>query len=182
MDKKLSEEQAIQFNALVLPHLNAAYNLARWLTRSDHDAQDVVQAAFLRALKFFDGFQGGNAKAWLLTIVRNTFYSSLRDNQHDQENVDFDETMHSTNDHSSFPESVVENRDLNRIINQTLEKLPTSFREIVILKDIEELSYKEIADVVGIPVGTVMSRLARGRKMLSAHLKSAGVGESNGMQ
>lgn len=188
------EDETRRFEMIVLPHLDAAYNLARWLTRNDHDAEDLVQMAFVRAFKFFDGYHGGNAKAWLLTIVRNTFYTSLRDNQHEDANIDFDETTHSTQvseqvsaqQGSSYgigcnPESIVASHDTSRIVNQALEQLPQPFREILILKEMEELSYKEIAGVVGIPVGTVMSRLARGRKMLIDSLKLVGAGGENGL-
>jgi RNA polymerase sigma-70 factor (ECF subfamily) len=180
----LNEDETHRFEMIVLPHLNAAYNLARWLTRNDFDAQDLVQTAFVRAFKFFDGFHGGNARAWLLTIVRHTFYTSLRDNQHEDANVDFDETTHTIHQSSSYgignnPESIATSHDTSRVVNQALEQLPDAFREILILKEMEDLSYKEIADVVGIPIGTVMSRLSRGRKMLVEALKL--VGGSNGL-
>jgi len=173
-----------QFEQIVMPHLDAAYNLARWLTRNDHDAEDLVQMAFVRAVKFFDGYQGGNPRAWLLTIVRHTFYTSLRDNQHEHADIDFDEAIHSSQDRSGVgvnPETILTSQDTGRVVRQALEKLPNNFREIVILKEIEELSYKEIADIAGIPIGTVMSRLARGRKMLVDYLHTVGFGGTNGM-
>lgn len=176
-------DKIIQFEKVVLPHLDAAYNLARWLTRNDHDAQDLVQMSFVRAVRFFDGYQGGNARAWLLTIVRNTFYTSLRDSE--PESIDFDETMHSNEELSPHvhcsPEDQASSRDASRLVNQALERLPNAFREIVILKELDGLSYKEIAELAGIPLGTVMSRLARGRKMLAGLLNMAGIGASNGM-
>ncbi|PRC90809.1 sigma-70 family RNA polymerase sigma factor [Solimicrobium silvestre] len=183
-------DETSRFEAIVLPHLDAAYNLARWLTRNDHDAEDLVQMAFVRAFKFYSGFHGGNARAWLLTIVRHTFYTSLRDQQPENEDVNFDEALHSAHENSGHgspydigcnPENSVENSDTSRVVNQALEKLPQTFREIVILKEIENLSYKEIAEVAGIPIGTVMSRLARGRKLLLNYLQQVGVGGSNGL-
>jgi RNA polymerase sigma-70 factor (ECF subfamily) len=168
-----------QFEQIMMPHLDAAYSLARWLTRNDHDAEDLVQMAFVRAVRFFDGYQGGNARAWLLTIVRNTFYSTLRDQPDDA--VDFDESIHSMNDCASTPENSLLKQESKRVVNQALEQLPNNFREMIILKELEELSYKEIADLAGIPIGTVMSRLARGRKMLLAYLQKAGIGGSHGV-
>ncbi len=168
-----------------MPHLDAAYNLARWLTRNDHDAQDLVQMSFIRAVRFFDGYKGGNARAWLLTILRNTFYNELRDHHHDE--IHFDETLHSDQealneaaqfDMGSNPENILASRDTCRGVNQALQKLPASFREVIILKEMEEFSYSEIAEITGIPIGTVMSRLARGRKLLLAYLKGI---DSNGL-
>jgi RNA polymerase sigma-70 factor (ECF subfamily) len=168
-----------QFEKIMLPHLDAAYNLARWLTRNDHDAEDLVQTAFVRAVRFFDSYQGGNPRAWLLTIVRHTFYTGLRDNRQDEQT--FDEDIHSPLPCASGPEQNQNSRDTSRIVNQALEKLPNTFREVLILKELEEMSYKEIADLAGIPIGTVMSRLARARKLLLTYLNGAGSGESHGM-
>lgn len=178
------QDQISRFEDIVLPHLDAAYNLARWLTHNHQDAEDLVQMAFVRALKFFGGFHGGNARAWLLTIVRNTFYTSLRDNQHEEANIDFDEatlSTLSTQESSSFdvgcnPENRAASHDTCRVVNQALEKLPPIFREVIILKEMEELSYQEIAEIIGIPIGTVMSRLARGRKLLSELLQMDDIG------
>jgi RNA polymerase sigma-70 factor (ECF subfamily) len=186
MEKPLKEKNKIsQFEQIVLPHLDAAYNLARWLTKNDHDAEDLVQMAFVRAVRFFDGYQGGNPRAWLLTIVRHTFYTTLRDNPRD--GIDFDEALHSNLEQGapfgvgSNPESNAASQDTSRIVNQALEQLPNNFREIVILKEIEELSYKEIADLADIPIGTVMSRLSRGRKLLAEYLQKAGIGGTHGV-
>lgn len=185
MDNYLDEaEKTSQFETIVLPHLDAAYNLARWLARNDQDAEDLVQAAFMRAFKFFDGFHGGSARAWLLTIVRRTYFTSLRDNRHERDDVYFDEAIHGQNeewDKSSYsfgadPETVLAAHDTKRAVNQALEHLPPHFREIVILKEIENLSYKEIAEIAGIPIGTVMSRLARGRKLLADYFTKNSVG------
>jgi len=171
----IEQSKTRRFEAIVLPHLDAAYNLARWLTRSDQDARDIVQEAYLRAFKFFDGFRGGNGRAWLLGIVRNTFYTWLRQNRKQDSNTPFDEESHSMEatgpgQPDNNPESILSRADDARRVNQALAKLPLEFREIVVLRDLEDLSYKEIAEVSAIPIGTVMSRLARGRKLLLADL------------
>ena len=180
MESPLKNNQQIsQFEQIMLPHLDAACNLARWLTRNDHDAEDLVQMAFVRAVKFFDGYQGGNPRAWLLTIVRHTFYTALRDHAHDEQT--FDEDLHSPLAEFSVAEQNQLSRDNCRIVNLALEQLPNNFREVLILKEMEELSYREIADLAGIPIGTVMSRLARARKLLLEYLNQAGMGGSHGM-
>ena len=176
------DDSTAQFEALALPHLDAAYNLARWLTRDDHDAHDLVQAAFLRAFRFRAGFRGGDAKAWLMTIVRNTYYTQLRDSRHQQDEVDFDETLHGCDDDSAYaigadPARIVAGRDAGKLINRALATLPHAFREVLVLKELDELSYQQIAQVAGIPVGTVMSRLARARKLLLACLVKERAGE-----
>lgn len=174
-----------EFEALLLPHLDAAYNLARWLTRNDQHAEDLVQMAYLRAFRFFDGFRGTDARAWLLTILRNVYFTSLRDNRHEHADVSFDEDLHgqgmeqseaSPFDIGNSPESILASHDAKRLVNQALESLPLTFREVVVLKEIDDLSYKEIAEITDIPIGTVMSRLARGRKMLVDYLKKNGGG------
>lgn len=158
------------FDQVVLPHLDAAYNLARWLTRNGHDAEDVVQEAFLRALKFFGGFHGVNPRAWLLAIVRNSCYDWLRRNRPSEVLAEFDEELHVPVDPSPTPEDrVMEQADRLRI-RAALEALPLPWREVLILRELEGLSYKEIADVAGIKIGTVMSRLARARSGLQQQL------------
>jgi RNA polymerase sigma-70 factor, ECF subfamily len=158
------------FDQVVLPHMDAAYNLARWLTRNGHDAEDVVQEAFLRALRFFGGFHGGNARAWLLAIVRNTCYDWLRRNRPSEASASFDEEVHSAADQSPTPEDLlIEQADRLRL-REALESLPLAWREVLILRELEGLSYKEIADVAGIKMGTVMSRLARARSGLQQRL------------
>jgi len=165
---------------MLLPHLDAAYNLARWLTRSDQNAEDLVQTAYLRAFKFFDGFRGTDARAWILTILRNVYFTSLRDSRHEHADVSFDEDIHgraveqlegSPYDIGNNPEIVQAAHDTRRLVSQALESLPQTFREVIVLKEINDLSYKEIAEITDIPIGTVMSRLARGRKMLGDFLK-----------
>jgi RNA polymerase sigma factor (sigma-70 family) len=162
--------QSSAFDQVVLPHLDAAYNLARWLTRNGHDAEDVVQEAFLRALRFFGGFHGGNARAWLLAIVRNTCYDWLRRHRPSEAPAPFDEELHSAVDQSPTPEDLVmEQADRQRLL-EALESLPLVWREVLVLRELEELSYKEIAEVAGIKMGTVMSRLARARAGLKQQL------------
>jgi RNA polymerase sigma factor (sigma-70 family) len=186
MSGDLEEKDRIgEFEAIVLPHLDAAYNLARWLTRDEQQAQDVVQAAFLRAFRFFGGFRGGDARAWLFTIVRHTYYTTLRDGRLEHGDVSFDEDTHGESEGEggtalyevgADPESVAEARDAVRLVNEALQRLPEGYREIVILKEMEDLSYKEIAEIAGIPIGTVMSRLARGRKLLGDYLRKHALG------
>ena len=167
-------EQNRRFQALVLPHLNAAFNLARWLARNDQDAEDVVQEACLRAYKFFDSFQGQGGRVWLLSIVRNAFYSWLEQGRRQGSSTPFDEEAHSMESGleplDNNPESILSRADDARCVNQALARLPLEFREVVVLRDLQDLSYKEIAEVAAIPIGTVMSRLARGRKLLLADL------------
>jgi RNA polymerase sigma factor (sigma-70 family) len=165
-----------RFEEAVVPHLNAAYNLARWLTRNGDDAEDVVQEAYLRAFKSFDGFRGGDERAWLLTIVRNTCYTWLRANRPQERTISYDEEIHTTENASRNPETLLlENAD-HQLLKNALEELPLEFREVLVLRELEGLSYKEIAALAGIPVGTVMSRLARARERLQ-RLSSAGVKE-----
>jgi RNA polymerase sigma-70 factor (ECF subfamily) len=160
-----------RFEQAVLPHLDAAYNLARWLTRNDEDAQDVAQESFLRALRFFDGYQGGNMRAWLLTIVRNTCYTWLHQNRPPASAVEFDEEIHSDEvSGSADPEiQVLANAD-KETVHRALSELPEIFREVLVLREMEGMSYKEIADVTSVSMGTVMSRLARGRTRLRESL------------
>jgi RNA polymerase sigma-70 factor (ECF subfamily) len=158
------------FDQVVLPHLDAAYNLARWLTRNEHDAEDVVQEAFLRALRFFSGFHGGNARSWILTIVRNSGYDWLRRNRPSEVSAPFEEEVHSPVDPSPTPEDRVMKEVDRRRIREALESLPVAWREVLILRELEGLSYKEIAEVAGIRIGTVMSRLARARSGLQQQL------------
>ena len=158
------------FDQVVLPHLDAAYNLARWLTRNGHDAEDVVQEAFLRALRFFGGFHGGNVRAWLLAIVRNTCYDWLRRHRPSEVSTSFDEEVHSAVDQSPTPENLLMEKVDRLRLRDALETLPLAWREVLILRELEGLSYKEIADVAGIKMGTVMSRLARARAGLQQQL------------
>ena len=159
-----------RFEQVVLPHLDAAYNLARWLVRSPADADDVVQEACLRALRFFGGFRGGDSRAWLLKIVRNTCYSWVRKNRPAETSDEFDETLHSGEQPVESPESTLVSRLEGDRVREALETLPVAFREVLVLREIEELSYKEISEVTGLPMGTVMSSLSRARQKLRKQL------------
>jgi|SRR5271154_1177046 len=158
------------FEQVVLPHLDAAYNLARWLVRNTHDAEDVVQEACLRAVKFFEGYREGNSRAWLLRIVRNTAYSFLEKKRPAELAEEFDETVHGPSAESLDAEAVLVQGVESRMLQEALEALPVRCREALILRELEELSYKEIAEVMGVPIGTVMSSLARGRAQLRESL------------
>lgn len=159
------------FEQAVLPHLDAAYSLARWLTRNDQDAQDVTQEACLRAFRFFDGYQGGNMRSWLLTIVRNTCYTWMHQNRHGDSTELFNEEIHSPElSGSPDPEIQVLASADKETLRRALEELPDAFREALVLREIEGMSYKEIADVTSVSLGTVMSRLARARTRLRQSL------------
>jgi len=164
-----------RFEEVALPHLDAAYNLARWITRHPQDAEDMVQEAYLRAFKFLDSFRGEDGRAWLLTIVRNTCYTWLQQKLGQALDTSFDEESHGLDGHGSAtaldqsdnnPEAIMLQEANRQWIHQALERLPLEFREILVLRELEDLSYKEIAAIADIPLGTVMSRLARGCKLL----------------
>jgi RNA polymerase sigma-70 factor (ECF subfamily) len=155
-----------QFEQAILPHLDAAYNLARWLTGNDADAQDVVQEASLRAFKFFGGFRGENSRAWLLTIVRRTCYTWLSRNRAHVPITELDENAFVLEDAAANPDELTARSFDAHRVRAALEKLPVEFREIIVWREMEGFSYKEISDAAGIPLGTVMSRLARARKQL----------------
>jgi RNA polymerase sigma-70 factor, ECF subfamily len=159
-------ERLILYEEKVLPHLDAAYNLARWLAGNDHDAQDVAQEASLRAFKFFGGFHGEDARAWLLTIVRNTFYTWLRKNRPPANTIEMNDETLDIEDVSASPAAVHPQFADADTVRRAIAELPLEFREIVILREMEGFSYKEIADLAEVPMGTVMSRLARARKLL----------------
>ena len=164
-----------RFEATVLPHLDAAYTLARYLTRHDHDAQDIVQDAYVRALKYFSGFRGGgpdgdDGRAWLLAIVRNTAYTWRRRHRVDALATEFDEELHSEAVAEHDPAAALERDTARESLHRALDRLPPEFREVIVLRELEGLSYKEIGDVTGVPVGTVMSRLSRARRRLQEAL------------
>jgi len=159
-----------RFEAVVLPHLDAAYNLARWLTRNEHDAQDIVQDASLRAFRFLDGFRGGNSRAWVLSIVRNTSYTWLQQNRKADLLSSLEDDQHALEDPSPIPDLALLRGDEHQALMQAVEELPPEFREVIVLRELEELSYKEIAGIVQVPIGTVMSRLARARQQLAQRL------------
>lgn len=162
-----------RFEAIVLPHLDAAYTLARYLTRNEHDAQDVVQDSYLRALKYFDGFrgsEGSDGRAWLLAIVRNTAFTSRRRYRRETNAAEFDEKLHSEAVADVHPEAALLGSSARESLHQALDQLPAEFREVIVLRELQGLSYKEIGEVTGVPVGTVMSRLSRARSRLQQAL------------
>ncbi len=177
VDETRGAADARNFEQIVVPHLDAAYNLARWLVRNTHDAEDVVQEAYLRAFKFFSGYQGGDARAWLLKIVRNTSYTFLEKNRPADLGVEFDEKVHATDAGKPDAEAVLLQSVESRMLHEALGELPLKFREILVLRELEGMSYKDIADVTGVPIGTVMSGLARARTQLRERLLQARAGE-----
>jgi RNA polymerase sigma-70 factor (ECF subfamily) len=166
------DDQLGDFEQAVLPHLDAAYNLARWLLRNDQDAQDVAQEAYLRAFRFFPGFRGGNARAWLLKIVRNTCYTWLHANRPLQDAAEFDENLFRPDSCAPNPEEAMLQNDSSTLVRKAMEKLPPNYREVMILRELEGMSYREIADITGLPAGTVMSSLSRARGRLRQILAS----------
>jgi RNA polymerase sigma-70 factor (ECF subfamily) len=167
-----------RFEAVALPHLDAAYNLARWLTRDDHAAEDVVQEAYLRALKFFGSFRGGDGKAWILAIVRNACFDWLKLRRTEDLHDPFEEDIHSpainhptkAGEMAGDPETSATRSAAAERIGDAVESLPAEYREALVLRELEGLSYKEIASIAEVPIGTVMSRLARARKQLRKQL------------
>ena len=160
-----------RFEELTLPHLDAAYNLARWLVKNEQDAEDIVQEAYMRAFKFFATFRGDNARTWLLAIVRNTSYTWLKENRSGA-TTPFDENIHGDVDGVANQESKLVNDADALLVRQALNELPLEFREVMVLREMEGLSYKEISEMANVPLGTVMSRLARARKWLQDRLAS----------
>ena len=171
---------AVRFEEVALPHLPAAYNLARWLVRHDQDAEDVVQEAYLRAFKFFGGYRGGESRTWLLTIVRNTCYSWLQRNRARELTDSIDDSHEEATIDFSNPELRLIQKADAQMVRAALAELPLEFREVMVMRELEELSYKEIATIADLPIGTVMSRLARGRKRLHSLLATHAVAESKG--
>ena len=164
-----------QFEQVIVPHLDAAYNLARWLAGNDHDAEDITQEASLRAFRFLSGFRGGNSRSWLLTIVRNTAYTWLKQNRPQAVVSIAEDELHEIEDPEALRNysSALHHADRD-VLRAALEDLPTEFREVLILRELEGLSYKEISEVADAPIGTVMSRLARARKQLQDFLAKKG--------
>jgi RNA polymerase sigma-70 factor (ECF subfamily) len=160
------------FEQTMLPHLDAAYNLAHWLLRHEHDAEDAVQDAFLRAHQAFDRFRGTDARPWLLTIVRNVCYSRLRERQRGALPESFDDEIHGSAYDPAEANAIAWREVKSAQLHRALEQLPAEFREVIVLHEIEGLAYREIADVAEIPIGTVMSRLARARQKLQAELRA----------
>jgi len=165
-----------RFETAALPHLDAAYNLARWLLRDDHSAQDAVQEAYLRAFRFFEHLRGEDARPWLLGIVRNTCYTLLQKRRQTGEHVEFDEErdtdlIEATVRREDNPERLLLSRLESARLDQAIERLAPRFREVIVLRELEELSYQEIAQTVEVPLGTVMSRLSRARALLREMLE-----------
>jgi RNA polymerase sigma-70 factor, ECF subfamily len=168
------DDRRRRFELLALPHLDAAFNLARWLAGNTTDAEDVVQDAYMRAYRYFDAFQGGNFRVWLLTIVRNAFVTWVKENRSNRmvflpdtpvaESADSEETMWGSRPRD--PESLLMERIDSQTLSRLMEQLPAEYREVLLLREVEDLAYKEIAEVTGVPIGTVMSRLSRARLSL----------------
>ena len=166
------QNKLASFEQAVLPHLDAAYNLARWLTHNDADAEDVVQEAYLRAFRFFGGFHGENGRAWLLGIVRNTSYTWMQQNRSPELNMPLDDELHEVKGNDLNPEALLLQKADAQMLRQAVEELPVEFREVLVLRELDEMSYKQIAVLADLPIGTVMSRLARARKRLQQILAS----------
>jgi len=158
-------EKLARFEQIVIPHLDAAYNLARWLLRNEQDAEDAVQEAYLRAFRFFDTFEGGDGRPWLLAIVRNACRTLFQRTGAKESTTEFDEHKHSAGGATGAEERMLKQVDIDSV-RSCIDELPPDYREVVILRELEELSYKEIAAAVAAPVGTVMSRLSRARSRL----------------
>ena len=170
--QRLSRRELDRFDESVLPYLDAAYNLARYLLRDVHDAEDAVQEGYLRALRHLDGLRGVDGRAWLLSIVRNTCFTQMRRRRGGGEKLEFDEAIHTGDDEASGPETDLARTIAAQSVREGLAGLSVEFREVVVLRELEGLSYKEIAQVTGVPIGTVMSRLARGRRQLLLALQA----------
>ena len=171
------DENRRRFESLALPHVDAAYNLARWLTRNDQDAQDVVQEALMRALRYMARFHGENARAWLLQIVRNACFSWLEENRPSERTYldDADDSLlEIAAPAADEPHSVAQRKAERLEINQAIAALPIPFREVLVLRELEDLSYNDIARIAEIPIGTVMSRLARARGLMRVALMPSG--------
>lgn len=165
-----NQAELASFEEAILPHMDAAYNLAKWVLRNEQDAQDVVQEAYLRAFRSFGGFRGSNGRAWLLTIVRNTSYTLLKKKHAVDLVATFDEKIHVADDESANPAAILEHAEDAELMTNAIEQLPAEFREILVLRHQEDLSYKEIGEILKVPTGTVMSRLARARTRLKEYL------------
>ncbi len=165
-------DKTARFEQAIMPHLNSAYNLARWLVRDDQDAQDMVQEACLRAFTFFEGFHGEDGRAWLLAIVRNTCFNWLKKNRAHELEMVFDEQVHTAAAAGQDPEVLLLRKADREMLQHGLERLPAEFREVLVLRELEGMSYRQIATIADIPIGTVMSRLARARKRLEQDLAS----------
>lgn len=166
------ETQPANFDRTILPHLDAAYSLARWLIGNERDAEDVTQEACLRAFKFFGTFRGGDARSWLLTIVRRSAWNWLQSNRRHDDAIEFDEELHGGEDATPNPEAALTRAGDVETVRQAIATLPAVFREALVLRELEGCAYKEIAEIAGVPIGTVMSRLTRARQQLQIALST----------
>jgi RNA polymerase sigma-70 factor (ECF subfamily) len=165
----LDSDERGRFERVALPHLDAAYNLARWLTRDEHGAEDVVQEAFYRAARFFAGFRGSDGRTWLLAVVRRASYDWLQKQRRWTASAPFDEDAHSPSKGDDPEVLAIRKADVD-LLRRVVEDLPTEYREVIVLRELEGLSYQQIATVTEVPLGTVMSRLSRARKQLQKRL------------
>jgi RNA polymerase sigma-70 factor (ECF subfamily) len=163
----------LRFEQTILPHLDAAYNLARSLMHDEDEAADAVQDACLRAVRFIGGFRGDDGRVWLLAIVRNSCYSCFKQGTIRERETEFDDELHSPEIETANPEAMLERSRESETLRHALEELPEEFREIVVMRELEGMDYKKIAEVAGVPIGTVMSRLARARQRLQQALAAA---------
>jgi RNA polymerase sigma-70 factor (ECF subfamily) len=168
MDESIAK--AAMYERIVSPHMDAAWNLARWLVRDPHDAEDVMQEACVRAFRFIDSYRGGDPKSWVLSIVRNVSHTLHRKNRGARSTVALDEQADTIEGDSMQPLEHLEQQASAETLRAAIARLPIEYREPLILREFEQLSYKEIAQVTEVPMGTVMSRLARGRERLVALL------------
>jgi RNA polymerase sigma factor (sigma-70 family) len=181
VEATLTDNESDRFKRLMLPHLDAAYSLACWLTRHEDEARDAVQEGYLRAMRFFGSFRGGDGRGWLLKIVRNACHELRHQERHGLLAGEFDEAaigpeqvaMGAVIAFPRNPEAAAIERADAEDVRRCLRALPPEFREVVVLRELHDLSYREIAGIAGIPLGTVMSRLARGRRLLVASLGKA---------
>ena len=178
--KHQQDDKGMRFSEFVTPHLDAAYKLARWLARNDHDARDLAQEAVMRAWQYFGSFRGDEGKPWLLGIVRRVFLDwrarQVRQMEHEEPlDAELEDAAADESIWAESPQAWAERLSDANTVHAALEALPLAFREVLVLRELEEMSYKEIASVVGVPVGTVMSRLSRGREMMLVALKARGV-------
>jgi RNA polymerase sigma factor (sigma-70 family) len=173
----LDADQRSQFEQVMLPHLDAAFNLARWLTQDEHAAEDVVQEAYFRAARYFGSFRGGDGRPWLLSVVRRASFDWLAKRK-SQSAETFNEEVHDFGDESSNPQFLAIRNFEQARVRQTLEEMPPQLREVIVLRELEGLSYQEVATVAEIPIGTVMSRLSRGRDELQRRLASGAEAET----
>jgi RNA polymerase sigma-70 factor (ECF subfamily) len=175
----LDSDERGRFEQTTLPHLDAAYNLARWLTQDEHAAEDVVQEAYLRAARYFASFRGGDGRPWLLAVVRRASFDwiSKRSNQ---PAVAFNEELHDQGDNALNPERLAFRNSDQASVRQALADLPLQVREVIVMRELEGLSYQQIAALIEAPLGTVMSRLSRGRQQLQRRLASSFGEQSTG--